>query len=194
MKEKETYKKAREILERFSEGIDINITPPLTPSTTHNTTNVAFSANTPFINNQRNLNNTMQQSTLVHRNVKHLQQQSQLNMTKSSPNITNTSVLNTTTSTSSRVNNSGSQVLPNPNATIMSSASNMNQTISQSQQFQSQNRADGQTPNQAPIPSALGLAASAQARTLLPRPIVAPNRSFFDKLLDFVIGEGPNNR
>lgn len=39
-----------------------------------------------------------------------------------------------------------------------------------------------------------GLAASAQARTLLPRPIINPNRTFFDKLLDFIVGEGPNNR
>lgn len=42
-------------------------------------------------------------------------------------------------------------------------------------------------------PSSLA-AANAQARTLLPRPIVNPNRTYFDKLLDFIVGEGPNNR
>ena len=38
------------------------------------------------------------------------------------------------------------------------------------------------------------VAPNSVARTLLPRPIIAPNRTFLDKLLDFVVGEGPNNR
>lgn len=43
-------------------------------------------------------------------------------------------------------------------------------------------------------PSALAAAQNAHARTLLPRPIINPNRTYFDKLLDFIVGEGPNNR
>jgi hypothetical protein len=32
------------------------------------------------------------------------------------------------------------------------------------------------------------------ARTLIPRPFIPPNRSTIDKILDFFIGDGPNNR
>ena len=51
--------------------------------------------------------------------------------------------------------------------------------------------APSQPPPPPPPPSALGIS---QARTLLPRPIINPNRSILDKLLDFLIGEGLNNR
>lgn len=64
----------------------------------------------------------------------------------------------------------------------------MNQTMSQP----AQKEQPPTSVNIAAPPS--GLAASAQVRTLLPRPIINPNRTFFDKLLDFIVGEGPNNR
>lgn len=47
---------------------------------------------------------------------------------------------------------------------------------------------------QAAAPPNSFVAPNSVARTLLPRPIIAPNRTFLDKLLDFVVGEGPNNR
>jgi len=48
--------------------------------------------------------------------------------------------------------------------------------------------------NQQPAAPPNSFATINSARTLLPRPIIAPNRTFLDKILDFVIGEGPNNR
>ena len=80
MKEKETYKKAREILERFSTGVDVNVTPPTTPSV-----NSSFMPSTPFmnskmndpnlsmINSQKMLNSTTTGTNLVHRNVRNIQ-------------------------------------------------------------------------------------------------------------------------
>ena len=65
----------------------------------------------------------------------------------------------------------------------------MNQTMSQP----AQKEQPPTSANLAAPPSGLA-AASAQVRTLLPRPIINPNRTFFDKLLDFIVGEGPNNR
>lgn len=164
MKEKETYKKAREILERFSNGVDFHITPPATPS--HNTT---MYPQTPFVNNTL-ISQKLPGTTLIHRKDKQSHEQN----------------LNTTLN-------------PNLNATISnrpgssaSMVSGMSQSNLVSQQIPTQTLGPAHQQQLAAPP--LALAASIQARTILPRPISIPNRTFFDKLLDFIIGEGPNNR
>ena len=97
MKEKETYKKAREILERFSTGVDIQRTPPTSPLNKDqsimqqqqqhqqypNSTpcNLRPNNNLQQLNDTTSINNSMmrmnqqQNSTLVHRNVKQIKQQ-----------------------------------------------------------------------------------------------------------------------
>lgn len=163
-------------MDRFSS--DSNLSPPLSPSN-----DSSFLPSTPFGNktsdpnasvfNPKNLNTT----NLIHRNVRNIQNQQQINLqslNKSTPNI-------------SDVNR---QMLPKEieskicNATISSSNQTDLKQTNANQSFANQS----QLP---PPPSAMGLS---QARTLLPRPIINPNRTFLDKLLDFMIGEGPNNR
>ena len=163
--EKETYKKAREILDRFANG-DINITPPITPS--QNTT--VFPQSTPYLNNTVNAKN----NNLVQRNIKNQIQQQQ--QTKE-PNKTFTP-------------NLGNETM-NLNRTKYENMS-MYQNAGDTTKFAQPNQMVSPPHNQPAPPSSFALASS--ARTLLPRPIVAPNRTFFDKLLDFIIGEGPNNR
>lgn len=167
-------------MERFGGGVEISITPPATPAV-----NKTMFAPTPFINNTLNTQKQVPGTTLVHRNVKHLQQQSQTgsqSQQQQQLNNTSKSVLNST-------------VNANLNATINKGSNNSLSSVSQSssvsQQVPTQTLGPGQQIQQAP-PTAL--AASTQARTLLPRPIITPNRTFFDRLLDFIIGEGPNNR
>lgn len=184
VKEKETYKKAREILERFSTGVDVNVTPPTTPSV-----NSSFMPSTPFmnskmndpnlsmINSQKMLNSTTTGTNLVHRNVRNIQnnQASNLiqNQNKSTPNI--------------------SQIAPKLTDNKISSSTT---SVPQTGQLEAKHLNQNQSFNQQllpppPPPAALGMS---QARTLLPRPIINPNRTFLDKILDFMIGEGPNNR
>lgn len=128
---------------------------------------------TPYINAaqmSKTMNTTTNANTsLVHRNVKQQQQQQQMNMTKSNLDITNANLNKTKMNESISVSSSSAKL--------------SSQSIMQPP--------PPPPPHQGP-PSSFAMANS--ARTLLPRPIVAPNRTFFDKLLDFVIGEGPNNR
>lgn len=126
---------------------------------------------------QQALNNT-----LVHRNVKQISHnQSHLNnTTKSTPNINDD--LNKLQRSSSQQDNS-----------IMSVSSNSAASTSMHLNSQQSNLKSQKIENMPPPPPS-ALAASVQARTLLPRPIIAPNRTYFDKLLDFLVGEGPNNR
>ena len=170
MKEKETYKKAREILERFSTSGEVSITPPTSPG--NNNSMFPNNGSTPITNKRlnetmmanQNMNQTMNLNNLnathlVHRNVKQLQM--------------------------------------------------MNQTIAVGQptrQFNAQNAQNQSSFNQpsgqldktaSPGPSSASQLNSTGAPSgprTLPRPIIAPNRTLFDKLLDFMIGEGPNNR
>lgn len=170
MKEKETYKKAREILERFSSGVDVQITPPTSPQGNQS----IYPSSTPSVINNRRMqlnetamlnssNMTMNGTTLVHRNVKQIQQQ---NMSIYQGPKPGNNLLEPTKSQSNLLN-----------ASTMSSSSNV------------QSSASNLGPSApAPTPQV------SQQRTLLPRPIIAPNRTIFDKILDFFIGEGPNNR
>lgn len=106
---------------------------------------------------------TMNGTTLVHRNVKQIQQQ---NMSIYQGPKPGNNLLEPTKSQSNLLN-----------ASTMSSSSNV------------QSSASNLGPSApAPTPQV------SQQRTLLPRPIIAPNRTIFDKILDFFIGEGPNNR
>ncbi|CAF0948860.1 unnamed protein product [Brachionus calyciflorus] len=171
VKEKETYKKAREILERFGDGVEISITPPSTPAL-----NKTIASATPF--NNTVISQQMPGTTLVHRNVRALQQ-NQMNTSKSALNSTINNNLNTTINRMGSSSSLASDAAPKPTQPIPT------QTLGPVQQQQSQ-----MVPPPQP-PSSLGVS---QARTLLPRPIITPNRTFFDKILDFIIGEGPNNR
>ncbi len=152
-------------MDRFSSGVDVEITPPTSPhlsqtmykSTPNNNARVDHS-----INNMR-----MNNSTLVHRNIKQIQQQ---NMTLP---IQPRQPLNLDTTTNNKVSPS--------NLLNISSASTNAQPSTAS------NIAGASAANMAP-------SSVSQQRTLLPRPIIAPNRTIFDKILDFLIGEGPNNR
>jgi len=124
--------------------------------------------------NNNNNNNRMDQSisnmrmnntTLVHRNIKQIQQQ---NMTMpSQPRQPNNLDITSRASQGNLLN------LSTASNVQLSTASNV-----------------GATPAAANVapPSV------SQQRTLLPRPIIAPNRTILDKILDFLIGEGPNNR
>jgi len=174
VKEKETYKKAREILERFSLNGDVQITPPTTPA--GNTS--MFPNSTPALNNTKRMqinetamlnssNMINANNTLIHRNVKQLQQQNQSYNTSKASN----SAVNNLDQTKSQTNQLNSSTVSNV-SNIQSSGSVIT----------------GNNNQQAPTTNI------SQARTLLPRPIIAPNRTIFDKLLDFLIGEGPNNR
>ncbi len=55
-------------------------------------------------------------------------------------------------------------------------------------------QADSPSPGTQSSASQINSACAPSAPRTLPRPIIAPNRTLFDKLLDFMIGEGPNNR
>lgn len=167
MKEKETYKKAREILERFSTSGEVSITPPTSPG--NNNSMFPNNGSTPITNKRmnettmaiQNMNQTMNPNNLnathlVHRNVKQLQMMNQtiaVGQPTRPSNAQNQSHFN---QPSGHLDQTAS---PGP-----SSASQLNNT-----------------------------GAPSGPRTL-PRPIIAPNRTLFDKLLDFMIGEGPNNR
>lgn len=158
VKENETYKKAREILERFSNGL-VDITPPITPSQQNST---------PLLN-QTQIGQSNNGTKLVKRNIKEQMLQQNKTFTVSSP------------STFSSSNEHRQQLNKTSSGMETSSMSSHRQTSPPLQQ------------HVAP-PSSLGLDTQSLNRTLLPRPVIAPNRTFFDKLLDFVIGEGPNNR
>ena len=157
--EKETYKKAREILDRFSNGVDINITPPVTPQ------NIStFPQSTPYLNATINAKNT-----LVQRNIK--------NQIQQEPNQNKTFNSNETM---------------NLNKTKSENTVSMFGNAGDSSKFVQPQQMISPPTNQPAPPSSLSLASS--ARTMLPRPIIAPNRTFFDRLLEFIVGEGPNNR
>lgn len=152
VKEKETYKKAREILERFSSGVDIQVTPPSTPMKESSSSSTPFLTKRSDLLNETGLNTSvMNNAGLVHRNVKSIQNQS---MMKQQPQVNLDS-----TSSLRQINN-----------TVNVASSNNSQQVTQ---------------------QSMGLS---HARTVLPRPIIAPNRTVFDKVLDFFIGDGPNNR
>lgn len=158
VKEKETYKKAKEILERFSSGVDISITPPATPAQPANRTQAAIMTSNGNTN-------------LIHRNVN----KNNLNASMRA----DTSILNKTVA-------SNGSITHNNNNTSMNSSVVKSESTTASGQF---------VQPTGPPPSGLAMMnASANARTLLPRPIINPNRTFFDKVLDFIIGEGPSNR
>jgi hypothetical protein len=155
VKEKETYKKAREILERFSNGV-VDITPPITPSQQNST---------PLLN-QTHIGHINNGNKLVKRNIK--EQMLLQNKTFTSP-------------LSSSNENLNRQQLNKTSLPVDSSVNIHRITSPPLNQH-------------AAPPSSLGMDSQSLNRTLLPRPVIAPNRTFFDKLLDFVIGEGPNNR
>lgn len=167
MKEKETYKKAREILERFSASGEVSITPPTSPG--NNNSLFPNNGSTPIMNKRmnetmmanQNMNQTMNPNNLnathlVHRNVKQLQM---VNQTIAVGQLTRPSNAQNQSHFSQPSGHLDQTASPGP-----SSASQLDNTG---------------------VPSG--------PRTL-PRPIIAPNRTLFDKLLDFMIGEGPNNR
>lgn len=104
------------------------------------------------------------ETTLVHRNIKNFQQ----NQIIKNPNTSNLNL------TLNKVGSSGS---------MNSESKSMTQTLGSIE-----NKLQ-QMPPQPP-----SITAASQVRTLLPRPIITPNRTLFDKILDFIIGEGPNNR
>jgi hypothetical protein len=176
VKEKETYKKAKEILERFGSSsnvgnVDVAITPPCTPM--HNVTMGGAGQQQQSMLLNRTMPPQQNGMTLTHRNVnKNILQQ--LNNPNESMRVGgNLAPAAASESTSMQ--------------TPINSKANLNATAamvvppSTSQQGQQQQQ-------QPPIPP------SGTARTLLPRPIINPNRTFFDRILDFIIGEGPNNR
>lgn len=167
VKENETYKKAREILERFSTGVDIQITPPTSPL--NNKTIFPNDSPQTIDSKNRKMNETMMmnQSTLnpnnlnatqiIHRNVKQIQQQNQSMIMSQKP----------------------SGILNNTNTNANFQTGSTSETISHSN---------------VSLPRQVSPLAMNQPRGTLPRPIIAPNRTIFDKVLDFLIGEGPNNR
>ena len=178
-----------------------------------NNLNNMSTMNTPYVNksvimNQHHHNQQnplMQSSTssgnhLVHRNVRQLQDGSQLNTTKSTPNghHSNNNNNNQLNFSLQHQPNQSKHKNSNPNISVLNATTNFAQPQNlpppSSAQQQHQPISVQQQPPPPPPPPPSSLAATAPARTLLPRPIVAPNRTFFDKLLDFVIGEGPNNR
>lgn len=168
VKEKETYKKAREILERFSEGVDVQITPPTSPvgnkSVLPNGTpqlmgnqSVRMALNETMMNQSTMNPNNPNSTQLVYRNIRQIQLQNQsMAMSKKSGGNLNTTNANNTFQASSISEANINSNMPRPD----------------------QNSTPGMN----------------QARGTLPRPIIAPNRTMFDKVLDFLIGEGPNNR
>ncbi len=174
MKEKETYKKAREILDRFS-GSEVNITPPESPNSLSNNVTSPLGMNNT-LNISRNPNGTM----LIHRNVKQSQERQIAMMNMSIRANPNESRLNQTQAT---------KQLP-----LQTQAGNQ-RTSQQSTTFSASSTSNkpSDSSNQ-PTPTSGSAVLLPQAKTLLPRPIIAPNRTLFDKILDYIIGEGPNNR
>jgi len=171
VKEKETYKKAREILDRFS-GTDVNITPPESPNSLSNNVTSPFGMNNT-LNMSRNPNGTM----LVHRNLKQSQDRQIAMMNISTRANQNESRLNQTQAI---------KQLP-----FQTNAGN--QGISQQQMTSSTSNKPIDSSNK-PTSTSGPAVLLPQAKALLPRPIIAPNRTIFDKILDYIIGEGPNNR
>jgi hypothetical protein len=175
VKEKETYKKAREILDRFS-GSEVNITPPESPNSLSKDVTSPLGMNNT-LNMSRNPNGTM----LIHRNVKQPQERqvNMMNMTaRANPN-------------ESRLNQTqAAKQLPLQSQTGNQGASQNQTTLSASS---TNNKKAIDSTNQPPSTSGPAVLLP-QAKTLLPRPIIAPNRTIFDKILDYIIGEGPNNR
>ena len=169
------------------------MTPPPTPTPSINS---SFMPSTPFLNNKTILNDpnlsvinpnnkmlnvTSNTTNLVHRNVRNIQNQQMnkqiQNQNKSTPNVSQIGTKLTENKISLSTNS------------VAQSAQIDSKQLSQNQSFNQQQMTSA--PQPPPPPSALGMS---QARTLLPRPIINPNRSFLDKILDFMIGEGPNNR
>lgn len=93
-------------------------------------------------------------------------------------------------------------VMNNPNSSTAAGLVHRNVKNLQNQSMMKQSNALDASSRQ--MNNTMNVASSAQGpqtsmglshqRTLLPRPIIGPNRTFFDKVLDFLIGEGPNNR
>lgn len=183
VKENETYKKAREILERFSGGTDINITPPTSPM---NETVAGNSNMTPFNQTmpkhpRTNLNNT----NLVHRNI---------NNTRNNNNVPESRSVNLAAKSTPMPGNGANRQAANEQN------NNNNNRLNESRMPAEQMASNLSMMGGQPSASLTNLNQTQHAnpqqatRALLPRPIMAPDRTFFDKLLDFVIGEGPNNR
>ena len=151
----------------------MHITPPATPSV-----NATMCVGSPANNmNETNngfnskLNNT---THLIHRNIRQIQQnQSLIGTAKSTPNIVGTNTLEVKKALQSQPQSQSlaSNMLNNSNLSGTNTQQSMSTSLSVNPQY-----------------------AMAQPRTVLPRPIVPANRTIFDKVLDFLIGEGPNNR
>ena len=175
MKETETYKKAKEILEKFGDAAELALfTPPNSPNAVNNSSKQLAATQQP-VGNRPHLSSA-NTASLVHRNRMNAtvigQQQQQ-----------HKHLLNQTIATAGT----------NSNATSNSNNSNLSTTgTSNNNNKKNESISNGQ---QQP-PSVLGSSHhhQQQQRTLLPRPIIQPNRTIFDRVLDFIIGEGPNNR
>ena len=131
------------------------------------------------MNSQRNL--IQRNPRVIQNQHNNLQQSLSMAQGKQTPNIGETNKHNLL---KTETNKPSYSALSNISSiqSVDSKQSNQNQTYI-NQQIQ--------PPPPPPPPSAMSIS---QPRTLLPRPIINPNRSIFDKLLDFMIGEGPNNR
>jgi hypothetical protein len=133
------------------------------------------------MNSQRNLNSNLIQRNpgVIQNQHKNLQQSVLMAQGKQhTPNIGDTNKHNKTESNK-------------PSYSALSNISSI-QSVDSKQSNPNQTYINQLIQPPPPPPSAMSI--SSQPRTLLPRPIINPNRSIFDKLLDFMIGEGPNNR
>jgi hypothetical protein len=192
VKENETYKKAREILDRFSGGLEI--TPPMSPA---NATISQTPASTPFMGNSNRTNPQMQRFLMSNQHIQ---------MNKSTPNNLNATTIAAHSTTKKggnkfeKMNNGNQSMIVQPTKSMISNGSQQTFTapappppksIQSNGEIKSDSVVAVSQMQQQPPPSSMS---ANQQRTLLPRPIVTPNRTFFDKILDFVIGDGPNNR
>ena len=175
MKEKETYKKAKEILEKYGDGVDVKITPVSSP-TLNNSTYYA----TPYSNRLASSNpsaNPNFQSQLIHRTIR-------------KPEVANPVTshqpmkpLPSTQSSSEMPSNRNAHQAPNAKQNERAK-----QRSNDEMEFQRSQIVRHEQPRQ------INSSIISQARTQLPRPVMGPDRSLFDKMIDYLIGEGPNNR
>jgi hypothetical protein len=158
--------------------VEVAITPPGTPA--HMGLNPQQQLNQSMMLNRSmmlgaNLASGGGGTNLVHRNVK------QNIMQQFPPGVT--------------VNAVNSQQLGNR---LTIAGADMNTPVNKTNLNSTQAIGGGQQQQQMPPSAAAAAPGSASlnttARTLLPRPIINPNRTYLDKILDFIIGEGPNNR
>ncbi len=182
-------------MERFSAGVEIHITPPNTPLNANSNTSSA-------VINQRAM--TIAGGHLIHRNVsKNLIQQQQqqqaafndtmIQQTSKNSYLKSTPIVPPSSSSSSG-KNLADETIQNIND---KTGFLMNRTIASSSSLNTQQMMpppSSSQPTSMSAPPSASAASQQQQRTLLPRPIMNPNRTFFDKVLDFIIGEGPNNR